>query len=181
MEDQFIEGTVILHPSYGRGTIIKVESTFFTVHFPGRGNMDISKRTEGLEIAHENTNEDDEEKETIQISQLEHTLRKVLSEYSDIQQTVPLGERWQGGKMILQPADENLKSKEIPIETFFHKIVMLRDRLRVLEQNINSQDKLSDEEKLNIQQYITRCYGSLTTFNILFKDPNHQFVGDKKS
>ena len=74
-----------------------------------------------------------------------------------------------------------LKPKEIPIDDFFHKIVMLRDRLRVLEQNINSNKKLSDEEKVNIQQYITRCYGSLTTFNVLFKNKEQWFVGEKGS
>ena len=83
--------------------------------------------------------------------------------------------------MELKPADDALKSKEIPIETFFHKIVMLRDRLRVLEQNINSHGKLSDEDKVNLQQYITRCYGSLTTFNVLFSRKEDGFVGEKKS
>lgn len=81
--------------------------------------------------------------------------------------------------MMLQTADKSIKPKEIPIEDFFHKIVLLRDRLRVLEQNINSNKKLSDEEKVNIQQYITRCYGSLTTFNVLFKNNQPVFVGDK--
>ena len=81
--------------------------------------------------------------------------------------------------MILQPADKTLKPKEIPIDDFFHKIVMLRDRLRVLEQNINSNKKLSDEDKVNLQQYVTRCYGSLTTFNVLFKNKEHWFVGEK--
>jgi hypothetical protein len=81
--------------------------------------------------------------------------------------------------MILQPANPELKPKEIPVETFFHKIVMLRDRLRVLEQNINSSKSLTDEEKVNIQQYITRAYGSLTTFNVLFAEKEHYFVGAK--
>jgi hypothetical protein len=71
-----------------------------------------------------------------------------------------------------------LQSKEIPIDTFFHKIVMMRDRLRVLEQRVNA-SKMDDEDKVNIQQYITRCYGSMTTFNILFKEPQHYFNGDK--
>ena len=81
--------------------------------------------------------------------------------------------------MILQPFDKTLKPKEIPIEDLFHKIVMLRDMLRVLEQNINSHKKLSDEDKVNLQQYITRCYGSLTTFNVLFKNKEQYFVGEK--
>ena len=81
--------------------------------------------------------------------------------------------------MILQPANTELKPKEMPIETFFHKIVMMRDRLRVLEQNINSNDALSDEEKVNLQQYISRIYGSMTSFNILFEDKEDYFVGAK--
>jgi hypothetical protein len=81
--------------------------------------------------------------------------------------------------MILRPDDPALKEKEVPIETFFHKIVMVRDRVRVMEQRINANNALSDEEKINLQQYITRIYGSLTTFNILFKYKEQQFVGEK--
>ena len=114
-------------------------------------------------------------------SEVERSLLKILRLWNDVNEVVPLGDRWKGGVILLQPADKSLKPKEIPVEDFFHKIVMLRDRLRVLEQNINSSKKLTDEEKVNIQQYITRCYGSLTTFNVLFKNKEHWFVGEKGS
>ena len=80
--------------------------------------------------------------------------------------------------MVLQPKDTTLSNKEIPIDTFFHKIVMLRDRLRVMEQKINSSKNLDEQEKIDLQQYITRCYGSLTTFNVLFKNNSQNFKGD---
>jgi hypothetical protein len=90
---------------------------------------------------------------------------------------VELGSRWEGGKLEIWPRDQTQGAKEIPIETFFHKIVMLRDRLRVLEQQINGHAKLSDEEKVHLQQYVTRCYGSLTSFNVLFKRKEDGFKG----
>ena len=92
-----------------------------------------------------------------------------------------LGARWKGGEIVLKPGDPNLTNKSIPIETFFHKIVMVRDRLRVMEAQINAHKALVDSEKVELQQYITRIYGSLTTFNILFKDKENNFVGQKGS
>src|SRR5262249_55345234 len=86
-----------------------------------------------------------------------------------------LATRWQKGTLIIQPADSSLQPKEVPLETFFHKIVMIRNNLRVLEQKVNASDKLSEADKFDVQQYITRCYGSLTTFNILFKNKDDQF------
>jgi hypothetical protein len=109
---------------------------------------------------------------------MEKSLIRVLRRFTDIQETVPLGQRWTGGRMVLYPGDPTLKEKEVPIDAFFHKIVMVRDRLRVLEQRVNS-SALSDEDKVNIQQYITRIYGSLTTFNVLFKNKDDYFTGDK--
>lgn len=89
----------------------------------------------------------------------------------------PIGKKWEGGTVIMKPADAALQAKEVPVETFFHKIVMVRDRLRVLEQKINGHAGLSDTDKVEMQQYVTRCYGSLTTFNVLFRDKDDQFEG----
>jgi hypothetical protein len=92
---------------------------------------------------------------------------------------VPLAPKWEGGAVILKPHDPSLQPKEIPIEQLFHKIVMLRDRLRVLEQKVNTHPKLSDADKVDMQQYVTKCYGTLTTFNVLFRDEKDRFVGEK--
>ena len=92
---------------------------------------------------------------------------------------VELGGRWQGGEVILKPGKEGTQEKRIPIEALFAKVVMIRDKLRVLEQKINSNGKLSAEEKVQLQQYVTGCYGSLTTFNVLFANKGDVFVGQK--
>lgn len=90
---------------------------------------------------------------------------------------IRLSGRFEGGTLILRPGKTDTQEKAIPIEVFFHKITMVRDRLRVLEQRINSHPKLGAEDRVELQQYITRIYGSLTSFNVLFKDKDHWFIG----
>lgn len=92
---------------------------------------------------------------------------------------VDIAGKWDGGEVIIKAGKEGVQDKHIPIESLFHKIVMIRDKLRVLEQKVNSHPKLSDEEKVQMQQYVTQCYGTLTTFNVLFADREDGFVGQK--
>ena len=110
--------------------------------------------------------------------ELKRVVREVLEEEGGFGYT-PINGRWAGGTMVIRPREEGLQPKEIPLETFFHKIVMIRDRLRVLEQKINAHERLSDAEKVDFEQYITKIYGTLTTFNALFRERQDQFVGAK--
>jgi hypothetical protein len=168
-------GTRLQHTQLGQGVIVGIRYATYLISFIEHGIKEIDKIDPKLEeIIPENVTEEIETH-----SEVERSLLKILNSWNGISEVVPLGDRWLNGTMILQPADKTLKPKEIPVADFFHKIVMLRDRLRVLEQNINSNKKLSDEDKVNIQQYITRCYGSLTTFNVLFRNKEQWFVGEK--
>ena len=168
-------GTRLQHTHHGPGVIVGIRYATYLISFINHGIKEIDKTDEKLEeIIPENVSEEIETH-----SDVEKSLLKILRLWGGLTENVPLGDKWHGGMMLLQPADKSLKPKEISIADFFHKVVMLRDRLRVLEQNINSNKKLSDEDKVNIQQYITRCYGSLTTFNVLFKNKEHWFVGEK--
>jgi len=170
-------GTRLQHTQYGPGVIVGIRYATYLISFINHGIKEIEKTDNKLdEIIPENVTEEIETH-----SEVERSLLKILRLWGGLSEIVPLGDRWLKGMMILQPADKTLKPKEIPIEDFFHKVVMLRDRLRVLEQNVNSSKTLSDEEKVNFQQYITRCYGSLTTFNVLFKNKEQWFIGDKGS
>ncbi|MFY9150858.1 MAG: hypothetical protein WAO52_02505 [Prolixibacteraceae bacterium] len=174
--EELAVGTRVDHPRYGEGIVSKNKITSYEIFFERGGKIEITKRNDELEVIE---SPEDKPRNSLTLKEIEKVMRYVLEEQSALQEIVPLGDKWIGGTMLLQPANLSLKPKEIPIEAFFHKIVMLRDRLRVLEQNINSHAGLSDEEKINMQQYITRSYGSLTTFNILFAEKEHYFVGAK--
>lgn len=168
-------GTRLQHTQFGPGVIVGVRYATYLISFINHGIKEVDKTDTSLdEIIPENV--------TVEIethSDVEKSLLKILRLWSGITEEVPLGDKWKNGMLLLQPADKTQKPKEIPVDVFFHKIVMLRDRLRVLEQQINAHKLLSDEDKVNLQQYITRIYGSLTTFNVLFRNKEHWFVGEK--
>jgi hypothetical protein len=170
-------GTRLQHTHHGPGVIVGVKYASYLIAFIHHGIKEIDKTDSGLdEIIPENVTA---EVETV--SGVEKSLLKILRQWGEVSELVQMGDRWKGGTMLLQPADKTQKPKEIPVEIFFHKIVMLRDRLRVLEQQVNAHKLLSDEDKVNLQQYVTRIYGTLTTFNVLFKEKEHWFTGEKGS
>lgn len=167
-------GSRIEHPKYGKGVVVDMDTEFYSIWFKdGNDTRGIARNFEGLQVLEKNT----ADVVPITLEDVKKAIALVIEEKSDLQETVLLGNRWNDGALILKPADTSLQPKEIPIETFFHKIVMLRDRLRVMEQKINAHTKLTDEEKVEMQQYISRIYGSLTTFNVLFKNSEDQFKG----
>jgi hypothetical protein len=165
-------GARIKHPVFGVGIVVGIDITTIKVFFKGEGDKEISRTFAGIEVIEPAAEAPDN---SLKIDDVEKMLKRVLVSFSDVSRKYELGGRWEGGIMVLKPASPELQSKEVPIETFFHKIVMMRDRLRVLEQNINSHDKLTDEDKVNLQQYITRVYGSMTTFNVLFANKEDFF------
>jgi len=167
-------GSRINHNEYGKGVVTNVTSKHYWVTFIENGleTIDIDSDFEVIELC-----EDDVD--TISFSEVESSLVQILKRWSDVSEVVPIADKWKGGKLVMEPGDTSLQGKELPIDTFFHKITMVRDRLRVMEQKINSSKNLDEQEKIDLQQYITRSYGSLTTFNVLFKLKSHQFVGQK--
>lgn len=168
-------GSRIKHPKLGLGVVTNITSKHYWVTFIENGleTIEVASDFEVIEAV-------EDEVDTISFFEVENTLRNLLKKWSDASEIVPIADKWKGGKLVLEPQDTNLQSKEIPINTFFHKIVMVRDRVRVMEQKINA-SSLDDQTKVDLQQYITRIYGSLTTFNVLFKNKSQQFSGSKKS
>ncbi|MBK9224608.1 MAG: hypothetical protein IPO23_08270 [Flavobacterium sp.] len=166
-------GSRINHADYGKGVITNVSSKEYWVTFIEKGleTIAIDSEFEVIEAA-------ENEVDTISFYDVEQSLLSILKKWNGLSEPVAIGDKWKGGKIILDPGQVGLASKEIPIDTFFHKIIMVRDRVRVMEQKINASN-LEEIEKIELQQYITRIYGSLTTFNVLFKSQNDYFVGEK--
>lgn len=173
-------GSRVEHPHFGKGVIVEVLNDAYLIWFKlNNVTKNIGKDYGQLRVIEmkENTAEP---QAGISLHEIEQLLENVLDRKLPDFEFVHLANKWNNGTMLLKPADATLQTKEIPIETFFHKIVMLRDRLRVMEQKINAHKVLTDEDKVELQQYITAVYGSLTTFNVLFKDSIHQFKGSGK-
>jgi len=169
-------GARVKHPTMGVGVVYEIDPHIVHVFFREHGEQPISRSFEGLVTIAPGVEIGAAE---LDIESVKDALREVLQEDNTPQKPVHLARRWQKGILEMKSSDSTIKSKEVPIEDFFHKIVMMRDRFRVLEQKINAHPGLSEQDKVEMQQYITRCYGSLTTFNILFDDKEDQFVGVK--
>jgi hypothetical protein len=168
-------GSRVEHPHFGKGVIVDTGSEFYTVWFKSQSNTKSISKDFELKVVE--LKEGVSENNSISLADIEFAVNNIFEQRLHEFQLVPMANKWNDGKMILQPSDTSLQAKELPIETFFHKIVMLRDRLRLIEQKINAHKVLTDEEKVDLQQYITAVYGSLTTFNVLFKETHHQFRG----
>ncbi len=165
-------GSRIEHSEFGLGVVTNVTSKHYWVTFIKNGleTIEIDSDFEIIEAV-------EDEVDAVSFYEVEKSLKDILQKWSDVTEISPITDKWKKGTLILRPEDSNLSDKEIPIDTFFHKIVMVRDRIRVMEQKINASKTLEDQDKIDLQQYITRIYGSLTTFNVLFKLKSDHFIG----
>jgi hypothetical protein len=168
-------GMKVRHPQYGAGVVKTISETTAEIQFDD-GRRTVAPEPSGLEPAEAQASIRGLDLPLAQVVQqtVEATIQRLGLEKPEsvVEQ---LGIRWHKGKLVMYPSDPALQPKEIPMDVFFHKVVMVRNNLRVLEQKINAHEQLSDGEKVEMQQYITRCYGSLTTFNLLFKEKADQF------
>ncbi len=174
-------GSKVEHPHFGRGVVVETATEFYSIWFKTQNTTkQVSKEYKDLRIIESIEGANDNIGNTLSLIEIETALEHVLDRRLHEFQMVPMANKWNNGNLILKPADDSLQTKELPIEVFFHKIVMVRDRIRLIEQKINAHKVLTDEEKVDLQQYITGVYGSLTTFNVLFRETHHQFKGSSK-
>jgi len=168
-------GMKIRHPLYGLGVVKTISETAAEIQFDD-GKRTIAPEPAGIEPAESQASISGLAMPLKQFVEetLDLAIRKMGLERPDLN-VEKLGSRWHGGRLVLHPADPALQTKEVPLEIFFHKITGIRNQLRVLEQKINSHPQLTDAEKVELQQYISRCYGSMTTFNLFFKRDSDQF------
>jgi hypothetical protein len=162
-------GTLVTHGEYGRGRVVRYQDDGYWIAFKNGESHWVgytSDQLKTLEAAGEP-----------ELDRLKQAVREVLLDYGWLDADLELGRRWLGGTLRLIPGQEGAQPKDVPLEAFFKKIVGIREKLRVLEQKINNHPSLSAEEKLDLQAYLTRCYGSLTTFNVLFANKSGWFVG----
>lgn len=170
-------GMKIRHPQYGEGLIKSISEHTVDVQFDdGKRIIDPEASEVEPAEAHVSIGGLDTSLQSFIERVVAASVRELGLEKPDVD-VEKLGSRWHGGKMVMHPADPALQPKEVPLEAFFHKIVMMRNNFRVLEQKINANEKLTDGEKVDLQQYVTRCYGSMTTFNILFRSKDDFFSG----
>jgi hypothetical protein len=162
-------GTVVRHAHFGSGRILGFEKDAYVVLFLGGETRRVAFSFEDMQA--EGTAGEPE------LDRIKHAVREVLGDHGWIDVELELGKRWVGGTLRLLPGKEGTQPKDVPLEAFFKKIIAIRDRLRVLEQKINGHPSLTAEDKLELEGYITRCYGSLTTFNVLFASVESQFKG----
>src|SRR5712692_875526 len=153
-------GTIIRHLQFGLGRVVAYEPGQYVIVFRGGDTRRVAWTFDAFEV--------EERKGDPETDRIRQAIRDVLGEHGWIDVDLELAPRWAGGTLRLVPGKADVQVKEVPVEVFFKKIVAIRDRLRVLEQKLNAHPRLAAEEKLELQGYITRCYGSLTTFNVLF-------------
>lgn len=162
-------GTVVRHPSNGLGRVVGYHNDTYVIIFKGLGAKFIPPSLPGITVV--------EAVSDPESSLIKQAVREAMQDYGWMEADIEIAPKWSGGTMVLLPGNDQVQEKEIPIEAFFKKIIGVREKLRVLEQKINNNKSLSGEEKLELQGYITRCYGSLTSFNVLFAKKDSHFKG----
>ena len=168
-------GSRVEHPKYGPGVVIDARADAHVITFIDHGVKTLSADYAELTVIEAVQ----PYKDRVSFYDMEKALTALLRRWSGVTELIPIADKWRGGTIVIHPRNNELKSKEIPTDALFHKIVMIREKLRVLEQKINNHPKLTDDERVEWQQYITRIYGTLTTFNELFADKSDHFVGQK--